>query len=100
MKTETAPVRLEDYRPPDFLVDTVELIFRLDPEATRVTAKLALRPRGDGADLVLVGDELKLVSIALDGTTLAADRYEATPQQLVVRRLPQGPFTITIETEI
>ena len=45
MRTEEArPVRLEDYRPPDWLVETVELDVSLDPTATRVRATLALRP--------------------------------------------------------
>ncbi|HVY20502.1 MAG TPA: aminopeptidase N [Bauldia sp.] len=100
MKTETAPVRLEDYRPPDFWIDTVELTFQLDPQKTRVTAKLALRPRDGATDLVLVGDELALVSVALDGAVLPAARYHATPQKLTVRGVPSGRFTLTVETEI
>ncbi|MEJ0012368.1 MAG: aminopeptidase N [Bauldia sp.] len=100
MKIETAPVRLEDYRPPDFWIDTVDLTFRLDPEATRVTAILKLRPRDGASDLVLIGDELKLVSVALDGTVLPANRYHATPQRLTVRDVPAGRFTLTVETEI
>ena len=44
MKNETVPVRLEDYRPPDFTIDKVELDFRLDPKATQVTARLARQP--------------------------------------------------------
>ena len=40
MRTEEArPVRLEDYRQPDWLVETVELDVLLDPAATRVRAK-------------------------------------------------------------
>lgn len=43
MRTEAAqPVRLSDYRPPDFLIDTVHLDVRLHDTATRVVAKLAL----------------------------------------------------------
>ena len=37
MKVETAPVRLADYRAPEFLIDTVKLDIRLDPEKTKVT---------------------------------------------------------------
>ena len=40
------PVRLDDYRIPDFLVDTVDLDISLDREATRVVATLAPRPIG------------------------------------------------------
>ena len=36
MRTETPQiVRLEDYRPSDFLIDRVELDIRLDPTETR-----------------------------------------------------------------
>ena len=39
MRTEEArPVRLEDYRPPDWLVESVELDVSLDPTATQVRA--------------------------------------------------------------
>ena len=39
MRTEEArPVRLEDYRPPDWLVETVELDVALHASATRVRA--------------------------------------------------------------
>ena len=62
MRTEEArPVRLADYRPPDWLVETVELDVKLDPAATRVRATLALRPNPNGAapaPLVLDGDGL------------------------------------------
>ena len=45
MRTEQArPVRLEDYRPPDWLVETVELDVSLHPTATMVRATLKLSP--------------------------------------------------------
>src|SRR5690606_34807570 len=100
MMNDTAPVRLADYRPPDFAIATVELAIALDPHRTQVTATLALTPRGTAADLVLVGDELKLVSVSIDGKPLAADRYIATPDQLTIRDTPAGAFTLTIVTEI
>jgi aminopeptidase N len=49
MRNDSAPViRLDEYRPSDFLIDRVELDFRLHPTATRVTATLALRPNPQG----------------------------------------------------
>ena len=38
------PVRLADYTPPAYLIDTVHLTVKLDPSATRVTSKIAFRP--------------------------------------------------------
>ncbi|HEX2555612.1 MAG TPA: aminopeptidase N [Microvirga sp.] len=104
MRTETAPViRLEDYRPSDFLIERVELDVRLDPTATRVTAVLALRPNPEGrpgAPLVLDGDDLVLKALALDGRDLPAGAFAADPQALTIPEPPQRPFTLTIETEI
>ena len=44
MRTDTLqPVRLADYAPPAFLIDTVHLDVKLEPRATRVTAIDAAR---------------------------------------------------------
>jgi len=60
MRTEEArPVRLEDYRPPDWLVETVELDVSLNPTAARVRARLRLKPNPEAAapaPVVLDGD--------------------------------------------
>ena len=41
MRTDTPqPIRLADYRPPAFLIDEVHLDFHLEPNATRVKARL------------------------------------------------------------
>ena len=104
MRTETAPIiRLEDYRPSDFLIDRVELDVKLHPTETRVTATLAMRPNPAGrsdAPLVLDGDELNLKSVALDGRILSDEEFEAAPQSLTIAQAPRQPFTLTIETEI
>jgi len=103
MKTEAAPFRLEDYRAPAFTIDTVELDFQLDPSATRVTARLAIRPNTDEARsgrLELAGDEITLKGLKLDGAPLAQGRYTATPSLLTLHDAPNGPFTLEIETEV
>jgi aminopeptidase N len=102
MRTEQArPIRLQHYRPPDWLVETVELNVSLHPTATRVRATLALKPNADGgspAPLVLDGDGLSLTSVSLDGTPLPPERYVATPESLTIAQPPRGPFRLTIET--
>jgi aminopeptidase N len=102
MRTEQAlPVRLEDYRPPDWLVETVDLDVSLDASATRVRAKLKLQPNPKAtapAPVVLDGDGLKLVGLKLDGNALPADSFVATADSLTIPQPPHGPFVLEIET--
>ncbi|WP_349360104.1 aminopeptidase N [Stappia sp.] len=104
MRPDTpAPVRLEDYRPPAFAIDAVHLDIRLAPRATRVTARLVVRraPGGDpGEPLVLDGDDLQLTGLTLDGQALPAERYSVTPRRLEIARVPDGPFTLEMETRL
>jgi aminopeptidase N len=98
---EPRPVRLQDYRPPDWLVETVELDVSLDPSATRVRAALLIKPNPKAsapAPLLLDGDGLKLVSLRLDGAPLAPEHYVATPDHLTLAQPPQRAFRLEIET--
>ncbi len=100
MKAAEAPFRLADYAPPAFDITHVDLDVRLDRAATRVFAKLSIRPRGTGRALELVGDELALAGLKLDGTPLGADAFTATPSLLTVSNVPDRPFLLEIETVI
>ncbi|WPL18790.1 Aminopeptidase N [Thiorhodovibrio winogradskyi] len=86
------PTRLQDYQPPEFLIDRAELRFDLDAAATLVSAELAIRrnpaaKRGDGS-LRLDGEQLELLDIALDDRALPPVEYLLEDQSLVVRRVP------------
>src|SRR6266700_5781094 len=103
MRTDIAkPTRLKDYRPPDWLVDTVSLDVSLHPTASKVRVTLSLRPNPNSAaaPLVLDGDGLSLVSLKLNGVNLPADSYVATPESLTIPQPPNGTFTLEIETLI
>jgi aminopeptidase N len=103
MRTEEPKtIFLKDYRPPSHLIDRVRLEVTLHPEATRVKAALDIRANpaaGPAGDLVLDGDELKLLSVALGGKPLAAGAYEASESRLLIKR-PPPRFTLETETEI
>ena len=103
MRTEEhRPIRLQDYRPPDWLVETVDLDVSLHPTATIVRAKLKLKPNSAGAPapLVLDGEELKLKSLTLDGKPLPAENFVATPDKLTIAQPPNRPFELEIETTV
>jgi aminopeptidase N len=103
MRTEEArPVRLQDYRPPDWLIETVDLDVSLDANATKVRAKLKLKPNAAGAPapLVLDGEELRLLALHLDGRPLPSENFVATPERLTIAQPPNRPFELAIETVI
>ena len=91
------PVRLADYRPPDYLVDQVELQFRLEPADTVVEARLVMRRNpaaGEGVPpLLLDGQELELMGLQLDGEALGSNRYRIDDDRLIVHDLPAA-FTL------
>lgn len=101
MRTDIAqPIRLKDYRPPDWLVDKVHLDVGLHRTKATVRATLALRPnpQSAAAPLVLDGDGLTLISLKLNGAALPADSYVAGPDSLTIPQPPNGPITLEIET--
>src|SRR5690348_10000643 len=103
MRTDiTPPIRLEDYHAPGWLVDDVMLDVSLHPHSTKVRATLSLRPnlKTNAGSLVLDGDGLALVSLAIDGTPLSSDRFAATPDSLTIHQPPNGPFKLQIETNV
>ncbi len=98
MTPDAAPrVRLADYRPPNHLVDTVELDIRLEPERTQVKARLSLRPNPEGrpgAALVLDGEDLEILAVMLDGIPLPRSEYVVSDRGLTIAAVPERPFTL------
>ncbi len=103
MKTDTPrPILLKDYRPPDYLIYTVNLDVSLHPARTRVRARLKIRrnPASQGAPgpLRLDGETIELESVRLDGRQLGPREYEVTDKELVIASLPGDPFTLETTT--
>ena len=92
-------VHLADYRPPAWRIPSVDLQFDLDPEATIVEARLALSPdpAQPGVDPLLDGEELDLLSIAIDGAPLSPDAYDYDGRRL---RLIGVRAACTLETRV
>ena len=97
----TQSVRLCDYTPPNFLIDSVALNISLHQTQTRVKARLALRRHPKGcldAPLSLDGDGLVLHAIKLDGRALSTEEFEMAPDTLTLPAVPSAPFVLEIET--
>ena len=101
MRTEEPrAVRLKDYNPPAYRVREIALDFVLHPDVTRVTSRLQMERTGNQAvPLILDGEELKLVSIALDGRALSRGEYQIGPETLTLHN-PPAHFVLEIVTEV
>ena len=99
-------IRLQDYRPPEFLVEHIRLEFDLDPTQTRVQSRLSIKknPAAQSSTgvLRLDGEQLELQSILLDGKPPGDDRYQVDEQHLQISDVPdafQLELTVQIQPE-
>src|SRR5712691_2334787 len=103
MKTETPrPILLKDYRPSNYLIDTVLLDVSLSAARTRVRARLKVRRNpavpGNPGPLRLDGEMLELESVRLDGRQLGPREYELGDKELAITAPPSHPFTLETVT--
>jgi len=96
-------VRRSDYRPPDYLIDEVELRFDLGEKETTVKATLSVRRNpalSDASpDLVLDGEGLELRSLVIDGKRLGKSDYEVDERSLCIPAVPER-FTLVTEVAV
>jgi aminopeptidase N len=95
-------VYLADYQPYPYLLDQVSLTFRLDPQATRVLARLAFSPnpaRRGRHDLRLDGEQLVLRQARIDGRDIAC-AVDDEGLTIAAHDLPSGPFVLETEVQI
>ncbi len=94
-------INLHDYTPPAFLISTVELDVDLrDGMATvRATLKIARNNARTtpSEPLVLDGEDLELVSVAIDGRRLDAGHYRLDRGRLAIAEVPEA---FTLETVV
>jgi aminopeptidase N len=90
-----------DYQKPAFRIHRIDLNFDLHETRTRVKSRMEIRRESDdaGEGLVLDGQNLKLLSISLDGRALAPSEYQLTADKLTLPVAAQQ-FILEIENEI
>ena len=89
-------VYLKDYQKPSFLVDSIHLDIQVYDEHSQVDAVLELTRQTEG-DLVLLGRDLELKSLVLNGQQLSQEQYALDAEQLVIRNAPNQ---IKLETSV
>lgn len=102
MRTEQPKViYLKDYQAPEYLIDETNLTFELYEDHTLVHAQLVMRRNpecGDGLPpLVLDGQQLELLSVALDDRILAPGDYQLDDNHLTLQPTAR---TFTVDSTV
>ncbi len=101
--TAAKTIYLKDYTVPEFLISHTELHFDLSAEDTYVRSRLSIHRnpdcKKDRPDLVLVGEELSLVSISIDGETLSSEKFSVDDKTLTIEN-PSDEFILEITNRI
>ncbi len=105
LDTNPKTIYLKDYSLPEFLIESVELTFRLDENLTQVVSKIILRrnPESESkqTNLVLAGEELELHNVSIDGVTLGKTQYQQSDESLNIENVPQNSsFILRLENSI
>ncbi|MDR0439841.1 MAG: aminopeptidase N, partial [Candidatus Accumulibacter sp.] len=96
------PVRLEEYAPPPYLIETVVLDVDIRAGETFVTATLACSRNPAAPEpraLILDGEELETLCVALDGEPLSPQAYRLEASRLTIDSVPEK-FTLQTRVRI
>ncbi len=103
MSTKTPKTTyLKDYAPPAYRIPALDLRFELGEDSTTVHSRLRIDRAAAtpaGAPLVLDGQQLELLALALDGTPLPAARYRVDADRLTLFDPPDS-FELAVTTRI
>jgi len=79
------PIYLDQYRPPDYLIESADLEFDLGETETQLRTRLTVVRQSDSpTPLVLDGEDLTLRSVTVDGTPLPPGSYTVNDTSLTI----------------
>ena len=89
-------VHRQDYAPPAYWIDSVDLSFDLDPAKTRVLNRMRVRrnPEVAAQPLRLDGEDLQLARVLVNGQGTSFKQQDG---QLVLENLPEGHEAFDLE---
>lgn len=102
MKTDAPKViKLSEYKKPNYVVDTIDLVVHLDNTATLVQSKMSIKKNNanEMGPLILNGEELSLKSIAINGKKLEDKDYTVAGDLLTINDAP-SEFILEVENTV
>ena len=103
---KSQPVLLSDYSVSDFLVQEVNMVFKLNKTKTQVTTTMTIKPNPKSSNnrspLILDGENFLLKSVFINGEKLGSKDFTKTEKTIIIKQqiIPQAPFIWKAETEI
>ncbi len=102
--TQSTSRFLSDYSPAIFTIETVNLTVQLDDTSTLVINEMNVLRQGDCHKnsqelLVLDGEQLNLISVAINDQQLSVEQYQLTENNLSLKTI-ETSFKLTIVTEV
>jgi aminopeptidase N len=86
-------IKLSEYQSPAYQIEEVDLRFEIADGSTEVTSRLQVRRSSGtpaGTALRLDGQDLTLVSVAVDGAPLGSNQYRVDDDSLTLYDLPES----------
>ena len=80
-------INLKNYQPPSFEVETIDLDIKLFDDHAIIDSTLKMLRKNSG-DLILLGEDLELLSIALNGSLLLDSDYAQKDGKLHIKNAP------------
>ncbi|MEM6812247.1 MAG: aminopeptidase N [Pseudomonadota bacterium] len=99
MRTDTPQtIYLKDYQPTPYKISHVDITFDIEAGRTTVTTKSQFTKNDDSnRDIILNGEQLRLVSVKLDGKDIDP---EVTSKEMIISNPGKDIFQLEIVTEI
>lgn len=95
-------IYLKEYRKPDFLIDSAELVFRLGEKGSQVDSLLQIRRTTEAlknAPLVLNAENMEVTQVAIDGKPLSASDWQHADDKLTIESVPDS-FVLSCSNQI
>ncbi|NOQ36611.1 MAG: aminopeptidase N [Methylococcaceae bacterium] len=98
-------IHLKDYRVPEYLIHSVDLNIVLDEQKTRIVSRLTMQRnpacQSEKPALELLGEQLELVSVAIDGKPLSSENYQLSEESLTINAITHTQvFVLAIENTL
>ena len=93
---------LKDYKPSDFMVESINLTIELNEDLTLVTNEMKIKRAPEAkksAPLILDGNNQELLSVQLDSKDLEKYKYKLDEQHLTIAT-DQDQFTVKVASKI